>query len=475
MVFSPISLLASRFPFLPSILNPMLRKFIYNFEIGLEAIFQNKLRAFLTSLGIIFGVASVITMLAIGKGAQQEILEQMKLLGADNIIIRPVVEQEEGELNEEEDLTGKSQKKRYTPGLNTRDLESIAQLPGVEQVSPEVEMETIVIRAARKRSAKLIGVQSSYFPINGFSLSEGNYFTDYHLEEGAAVCVIGSDIKTRFFPTDEPLGKQIKCGHLWLTIIGVLKKRNISESFQDKLGIRNYDMDVYIPINCMLLRYRNRGLLTAQDIQKASRQGMVFMFGGSSESKETDDKKNYHQLDRLVVRVADNRYSRRLSELIQRMLSRRHNEVIDYEIIVPELLLQQEQRTRDLLNLVLGAIASISLLVGGIGIMNIMLASVLERIKEIGLRLSIGATQKDIIFQFMGEAIAISMSGGLIGVGLGIIFCYLIEIFAEIPTLISSWSVLLSFAVAVTVGLIFGIYPARKAATQDPVVSLRYE
>lgn len=453
----------------------MLRKFLYNFEIGVEAIFQNKLRAFLTSLGIIFGVASVITMLAIGKGAQQEILEQMKLLGADNIIIRPVVEQEEGELDEEENLTDKAKTKRFTPGINMQDIRAIAELPGVEQVSPEVEMETIVIRSARKRSAKLIGVESSYFPINGFELGEGKYFNNTHLENGSSVCVIGQDIKTRFFPTEEPLGKQIKCGHLWLTIIGVLKKRNISESFQDKLGIRNYDMDVYIPINCMLLRYRNRALLTAQDIQKASRQGMVFMFGGGAEKKESPDTKNYHQLDRLVVRVADNRYSRKLSEVIQRMLSRRHNEVIDYEIIVPELLLQQEQRTRNLLNLVLGAIASISLLVGGIGIMNIMLASVMERIKEIGLRLSIGATQLDVILQFMSESIAISLSGGLIGIALGVSFCFLIEIFADIPTLISLWSVLLSFAVAVTVGLVFGIYPAQKAARQDPVVSLRYE
>lgn len=453
----------------------MVRKFLYNFVIAVEAIIQNKLRAFLTSLGIIFGVASVITMLAIGKGAQQEILEQMKLLGADNIIISPIVEQEEGNVDDEEGLAGGSKNKRFTPGLNMLDIQSIASLPGVDQVSPEVEMETIVIRSARKRSAKLIGVQSSYFPINGFTLSEGNYFTDIHLEDGSSVCVIGQDIKTRFFPTEEPLGKQIKCGHLWLTIIGVLKKRNISESFQDKLGIRNYDMDVYIPINCMLLRYRNRAQLTTQDIQKASRQGMVFMFGGSSEKKESSDDKNYHQLDRVVVRVADNRYSRKISEVIQRMLNRRHNAVVDYEIIVPELLLQQEQRTRDLLNLVLGAIASISLLVGGIGIMNIMLASVMERIKEIGLRLSIGATQKDVIFQFMSESIAISLSGGLIGIIIGISFCYIIEIFAEIPTLISSWSVILSFAVAVTVGLVFGIYPAQKAARQDPVVSLRHE
>jgi putative ABC transport system permease protein len=453
----------------------MLKKLTYNFEIALGAILQNKLRSLLTSLGIVFGVASVIAMLAIGRGAQQEILEQMKLLGADNIIITPIVEQEEGEIEEDEDAQGKSESRRFTPGLNMQDVEALEQLPFIKTVSPEIEMETLVIGSARKRSARLVGVRGSYFPTNNFQLAQGNLFSPYQLEHGDPVCVIGHDIKTRFFPTEDPLGKQIKCGHLWLRIIGVLKPRNVSQSFQDKLGIRNYDRDVYTPISSMLLRYRDRARLTTQDIQKASRQGMVFMFGGNSEQSQSKDSKNYHQLDRIVVQLADNAYSRNLSEIIQRMLMRRHNEVIDFEITVPELLLQQEQRTRNLLNLVLGAIASISLLVGGIGIMNIMLASVLERIKEIGLRLSIGATQKDIILQFMSESIAISVSGGMLGIFLGVTFCYLIEIFANIPTLISTWSVVLSFVVAVSVGLVFGIYPAQKAAKQDPVVSLRYE
>ncbi len=450
----------------------MLQKIFYNFEIALGAIAQNKLRGFLTSLGIIFGVASVIAMLAIGKGAQQEILEQMKLLGANNIIIKPIIEQEEGDV--EENLTDTPKNRRYTPGLCMPDVEALASLPHVKVVSPEIELETVAVRAARKRSARLVGVRSDYFPSNGFEMAEGSIFTPEHLENGEPVCIIGYDIKTRFFPTEEPLGKQIKCGKLWLTIVGVLKARNISDAFQDKLGIRNYDRDIYAPINTVLLRYRNRALLTARDIQMASRDNWVRADEEEDESVEKE-KKNYHQLDRIVVQVADNTYSRQLAEVISRMLHRRHNEVIDYEITVPELLLQQEKRTRSLLNAVLAAIASISLIVGGIGIMNIMLASVLERIKEIGLRLSIGATQKDIILQFMAEAVTISVSGGLIGIFLGVSFCYLIEGLAGFPTIISGASVIVSFLVAVTIGLVFGIYPAQKAAKQDPVVSLRHE
>ena len=451
----------------------MLQKVIYNFEIALGAIAQNKLRGFLTSLGIIFGVASVIAMLAIGKGAQQEILEQMKLLGANNIIIKPIIEQEEGDV--EENLTDKAKNRRYTPGLGMPDVAALEKLPQVTLVSPEIELETIAVRAARKRSARLVGVRPGYFPSNGFELAEGSLFSPEHMENGEPVCIIGYDIKTRFFPTEEPLGKQIKCGKLWLTIVGVLKARNISDAFQDKLGIRNYDRDIYAPINTVLLRFRNRALLTARDIQNASRGNFVVIGGEDEDESKEKEKKNYHQLDRVVVQVADNTYSRQLAEIISRMLHRRHNEVIDYEITVPELLLEQEQRTRSLLNAVLAAIASISLVVGGIGIMNIMLASVLERIKEIGLRLSIGATQKDIILQFMAEAVTISVSGGLIGIALGVSFCYLIEGLAGFPTIISGMSVGVSFLVAVTIGLIFGIYPAQKAAKQDPVVSLRHE
>ena len=191
--------------------------------------------------------------------------------------------------------------------------------------------------------------------------------------------------------------------------------------------------------------------------------------------EENDSPVNYHQLDRLVVQVAATEKMLQTAEVIARMLQRRHSEVIDFEIQIPELLLKQQQRTNDIFNYVLFAIACISLLVGGIGIMNIMLASVLERIKEIGLRLSLGAQKLDIINQFLLEAMMISVTGGLLGVILGITIAILVSALADIPTVITFGSVILSFGVAATVGLIFGIAPARKAASQDPIQSLRYE
>ena len=195
----------------------------------------------------------------------------------------------------------------------------------------------------------------------------------------------------------------------------------------------------------------------------------------SDETNTTPEKKNYNQLDRLTVRVAKSEVITSVSETITRMLERKHNKVVDFEVEVPELLLKQEQRTRTIFNVVLGAIASISLLVGGIGIMNIMLASVMERTREIGVRRAIGARQKDITFQFLGEAIALCLVGGIIGILFGVGLSYAIQKFTNIITVVSPFSVMISFGVAVTVGLIFGIVPARRAAQLDPIDALRYE
>ena len=204
-------------------------------------------------------------------------------------------------------------------------------------------------------------------------------------------------------------------------------------------------------------------------------RGNVVMSSTDEDDKTVLERKNYHQIDRLVIQVDETNRMTATAEVLSRLLERRHYNVVDYEIEIPEMLLKQQQRTNDIFNYVLGAIAGISLLVGGIGIMNIMLASVLERIKEIGLRLSIGARKDDVVQQFLFEAVMISVSGGLIGVILGITLAYLVSAFAEIPTIVTFSSIILSFGVAATIGLIFGIAPARKAASQDPITSLRYE
>ncbi len=442
-------------------------RLLSNLYIALDAVLANRVRSILTALGIIFGVSAVIAMLAIGNGAQQEILEQIKLVGLNNIVITPVVEQKEESVGETEDVTEK--KEKFSPGISLKDKAAIADIvPGITSISPEILLETYIIKSGIRRSAKVVGVENAYFDLFNFDLESGSKFNAKQLESGAPVCVIGKSIKTKFFPTENPLGKSIKCGSQWLTIIGVLEERLISDRSITSLGIRDYNMDVYTPLNTVLIRYKNRELVTRKMITIANR----------SSGRDNGDAKpatNYHQLDRLVVQVENTELLGSTAETISRMLERKHFDVVDYEIEIPELLLKQQQRTKDIFNYVLGAIAGISLIVGGIGIMNIMLASVLERIKEIGLRLSLGAKKSDIVNQFMFEAMMISVAGGLIGIILGVIMAFLVSQIAEIPTIVSFFSILISFGVAASVGLLFGIAPARKAANQDPIQSLRYE
>lgn len=455
----------------------MLQKILYNFDIALEAIQRNKLRAFLTSLGIIFGVSSVIAMLAIGTGAQQEVLQQMELLGTNNVIVQPVIEQREGNVDEE---YGDDQNK-YSPGLTLKDLESIKELvPEVEKVSPEIMYETSFIRNARMRSGKLVGVNRDYFDITNFNIVEGSNFSEIQLDNADPVAVIGYDVKTRFFGGESPIGKQIKVGHLWLTVIGVIEKKEVSSENIENLGIRNFNLDIYAPATTVLLRFKNRAILTGQDLQGGGGSSVVFMggamittSGGSSDNSSSDP--NYHQLDKLIVKVTDTKFSGAIADVLSRMLKRRHNDVVDFEIIVPEQLLQQEQRTKRIFNIVLSSIASISLIVGGIGIMNIMLASVVERYREIGVRMAVGAQKKDIELQFLTEALTISITGGFIGIILGMGFSYAIEATADIATIVTPMSIFISFGVALVIGVIFGYYPAKRAAQHDPVHALRHE
>lgn len=449
------------------------QRLIANLFIAIDAVVANKVRSLLTALGIIFGVAAVIAMLAIGNGAQQEILDQIKLVGVNNIVIKPIVEQEEEKIEEQ---VGQREKKKFSPGLTVRDVQGILTIPGIAKVSPEIILDTYVIRNGLRRSAKLVGINPTYFDIYNFSLSEGQIFNSEQERLGAPVCIIGHSIKSKFFPTENPIGKSIKVGQHWLTIVGLLNERVVSSASIAKLGIRDFNMDIYAPLESVLIRYKNRDKITAEQLRLATMRSQGMVFGNTPASGENEsEKKNYHQLDRLVIQVGSGEQLTPTAEIVSRLLERKHYGVVDYEIEIPELLLKQQQRTNDIFNYVLGAIAGISLLVGGIGIMNIMLASVLERIKEIGLRLSIGAKKSDVVQQFLFEAVMISVSGGIIGVILGVSMALVVSRVAGIPTIITFSSIILSFGVAATVGLIFGIAPARRAASQDPITSLRYE
>jgi putative ABC transport system permease protein len=440
---------------------------------AIEAVGHNKVRAALTSLGILFGVASVIAMLANGKGAEQEILQQLQMLGTNNIVVAPLVIQKEEQVKNDKAAAPT----KFSPGLRYADAQAIRTvIADIDASSAEIVLNTIITREGRHRSAKLVGVDTSYFRIMNLIVGEGGTFTDKQVENGLMVAVIGHGVKSKFFTQVDPIGQTIKVGQNWLTVIGVLADRKVSGQNAQKLGIRDSNMDVYIPAPTMLLRYRNRALVTQQEIEAASKRAQ----GNTSDTASDDperraEMRNMNQLDRIIVRVKETRMVPSVADIMQRMLARRHNTVVDFEVTVPELLLKQEQRTRTIFNVVLGAIASISLIVGGIGIMNIMLASILERIKEIGVRRAMGATQRDIRYQFLAEAMLISAAGGVAGILLGGAFSFAIEKIAGIHTIVSAMSVIVAFGVSASVGLAFGIVPAHRAALQDPITCLRYE
>lgn len=424
----------------------MKHRYFYDIGIALESIWANKMKSFLTGLGIIFGVAAVISMMAIGNGAQKEILKQMEWVGVNNIIITPRSFKSNNSISDGA--------KKYSRGLHHSDLDAIKNIiPCVKNVSPEIGMDTDIVVGGRHRKTRVLGVDASYFNLFPISLSQGTVFSQYQMNHGLPVCIIGWDVKTKMFSHSSPLNKYIKCGNVWFKVIGVIQSRGVMPD--QHLGVSNRADKVYIPSKTMLLRLQNRSLVTKLKL------------------KEKDGDKPLAQLDKIVVQVNKTSQLAPVTDVLNRLLLRRHSGVEDFEVTVPELLLKQQQRTKDIFNLVLGAIAGISLLVGGIGIMNIMLASVWERVKEIGTRQALGATREDIVVQFLAESTLISLSGGIVGVLLGVLMARLIQGMAHITTIVSPLSVVIAFGVSVTVGIAFGFMPARKAARQDPVDSLR--
>jgi putative ABC transport system permease protein len=448
----------------------LLEKLKSNFTEAFWFIKTNKVRTFLTALGIIFGVASVITMLAIGNGAEKEILSQLELVGVNNIVVTPLVDNKNKNEEENELESNTNESKKFSKGLDILDALSVEKnIPSVKLISPEIILDTYVINNGRQNTVKLIGVSPSFFESSNISLEKGKIFSDYQINNSSPVCIIGKKVEKNIFTGESAMGKQIKVKDVWLQVIGIIEEKLISDKAQENLGIRDLNQDVYIPIKTFLVRYIDRKIITDK-----------FGSNARQSNNQTGPKKriprgNYHQIDKLTVQVSNSSELKATSEVLSKMLKRRHNDVLDFEITIPIQLLKQQQKTKQIFNIVLSIIAGISLLIGGIGIMNIMLASVLERTKEIGIIRAIGATEEDVILQFLSESILISVGGGIIGIIVGIISAYIIEIVSGIETILSLNSILLSFFIAVIVGLVFGIFPAKAAANKKPIQALRSE
>jgi len=424
-----------------------------SFKIALKGLQSNKLRAALTMLGIVFGVAAVIAMMSIGEGARQETLQQIELMGTNNIIINRVTL---STLNS----PGAFSKASFSTGLTLKDGNVIKEMnPLVQYIIPQRELTLPCGYKSNLFEAKLVGTTPDYIEAFNSRLHNGVFFNDYHISSYSNVCVIGSGIKDKYFRFENPVRKKIKIDQLWFDIIGVIATKNVSAAGSKGLGLRNFDEDIYIPITTLMYK-----------LEKKVIQQNNYYF--NEDQQKFVDR---NSVDQLTVKVKDSDHLVEAADLVGRILERRHFGIKDYEIILPEQLLEQKQKTQQIFNIVMGAIAGISLLVGGIGIMNIMLANILERTREIGVRRAVGATKSDVLTQFMFEALTISLIGGILGIILGFILTSLISTYAEWNTIISPFSILLAFVVSVATGLIFGIYPAKTAAGKNPIDSLRYE
>lgn len=407
-----------------------------NLKTAMKGLSGHKLRTFLTMLGVIFGVAAVIAMVSIGAGAKQEAIRQIELMGMNSIYVKP------------KELHGDAlrEAKRKSPdGLTIQDMASIEEIcPLIEGVAAVREVDEEIRYRGRSPESNVVGTDPNYLPVTGSRLERGRFLTDADLTHYVRVCVIGSDIKRDLFAFDDPLRAQIQIGREWFTIVGVMEDKQISRG-ASVIHIRNLNRDVYIPVTTAEQRFM-------PDPEKAQR--------GLSE---------------IAMQVVSSDKIREAANIVDGILNRRHNGVRDYELMIPEELLRQSQKTQRIFNIVMSAIAGISLLVGGIGIMNIMLANVTQRTREIGIRRAIGATQNDILGQFLIECLTISLLGGIMGIFVGVALGRLITFYAKWETIISMGAVILSFGVAGGTGVIFGIYPATKAAKLDPIEALRYQ
>lgn len=416
--------------------------------LGFKSLWLHRLRSLLTVLGIVFGVASVIAMLAVGEGASFEAQEQIRRLGSNNIILRSAKPVEKSSASQ-----GQSYVLEY--GLTYADIARIRNtIPAVKVIMPGRIIREQVWNGRQRVNTDVLGTVPWYPEMRGLSMREGRFFTEQEVYNSKNVCVISDSIVRDLFPLNYAIGENVRIGSDYYSVVGVLEaegSRSVPGTGAQGAGSGG-NPEVYIPLSAARDRFG---------------EILVSRTSGSSEATRVE-------LHEAVIQVANQDDVEQVARIVGEMLATHHKKR-DYDIVVPLELLRQAERTKQIFNLVLGAIAGISLLVGGIGIMNIMLASVTERTREIGIRRALGAKQRDIVMQFLVETVILSGVGGLIGVVLGIGVPFLITAFSEMRTIVTPWAPLLAFSISAIVGIVFGIYPALRAANMDPVEALRHE
>ncbi len=405
---------------------------------GLQSLLVHKLRSLLTMLGMIFGVGAVVAMLAITAGAQKEMMSYIDLLGVNNIII---------EAKEALDRNELQARRAVSPGLTFRDFRAIAEnVQGIEALTPRKRFKPLkVLPKPAQEPPMLIGVEPNYLEINSLRIVEGRFFDEEDNTRSTPVCVLGEAAKVNLLGYDPAVGKYVKINDTWLQVIGVLANQATADSDVEGIEIADRNNLVIAPLNTVMRRF--------------------------------EDNNSYlkDEIDGIYIKVGSNTNSVETAGVVSAILGATHKDAGDFNVVVPAGLLEQRRRTNFTFKVVMICIAGISLLVGGIGIMNIMLATVLERTREIGIRRAIGARQADIVRQFLTEAVLISMLGGLIGILFGFTLSQVIAAAAGWSTVVTATSIGVAFGVSVGIGLVFGIYPAVQAAKLDPIEAIRYE
>jgi putative ABC transport system permease protein len=415
-------------------------------RLGVKSLWLHRLRSLLTVLGIVFGVCSVIAMLAIGEGASYEAQEQIKNLGSQNIILQSVKPPEEQKVS---DKGSQSYVLEY--GLTYADIRRIQfTIPGVTVLVPERIMREYAWNISRRVDCDVLATVPWFPTMRNQRVLQGRFFDDREMAASANVCVLGAEMVPLLFPLDSPLGRDVRVGGDYYRVIGVMEalgRRAKTTAANNSAAYR-----MFIPLETAKTRYG---------------EILINRRSGSFEAQRI-------QLHEVTVKVAHREQVLPVADAIKQLMEHNHQKK-DYEMVVPLEMLREAERTKRIFNIVLGSIAAISLLVGGIGIMNIMLASVTERTREIGIRRALGAKRRDIITQFLVESVMLSGAGGIIGVGLGVAIPWLVTRFAEMRTIVTCWSPLVAFGISALVGIMFGIYPAFRAARMDPVEALRHE